>query len=151
MYDRIVVPVDGSDLSETALPHAVALARAMGSCVELVRAVAVPTLVGTMNEVALPASFDSTDETRAVEEYLEGLAEPIRQQGVRVVCKVLQGAPGHVVTQYVRRNRPDLLVISFHGRHGLRRWLAGSTAERISRRAPCPVLVVRPGMDEPGR
>ena len=86
-----------------------------------------------------------------MEEYLEGLAEPIRQQGVRVVCKVLQGVPGHVVTQYVRHNRPDLLVISFHGRRGLRRWLEGNTAERISRRAPCPVLVVRPGMDGPGR
>jgi len=146
MYHRILVPVDGSEHSEAALPHAVALARALGSHIALVRAVVAPTLVGSMNEVALPPSFDAGKERRAVEEYLEGLAEGVRARGVSISCMVLEGPPGQVVLRHLRRHRPDLLVISFHGRRGLRRWLYGSTAELISRRSPCPVLTVKPGM-----
>lgn len=152
MYRRILVPLDGSEHSEAALPHAAALALALRSHVELVRAVAVPMLVGsTMSEVALPPSFDAGAERKVVAAYLEALAAPLRQQGVDVSCTVLEGPPGQVVLQHARRQRPDLLVVSFHGRGGLRRWLHGSTAERISRRSPCPVLIVKPGQEESSR
>lgn len=145
MYRRILVPLDGSEHSEAALAHARDLAGAVGARIEIVRAVTVPTLVGTMTEVALPPSFDAGAEQAQVGEYLEARAAPLREGGLEVVCRVLEGPAGEAVLQHVEETRPDLLVLSFHGRRGFKRWLQGSTAERIARRSPCPVLIVKPG------
>lgn len=148
MYRRILVPLDGSEHSEAALPHAAALARALGAHLELVRAVMLPTLIGSMPEVALPPSFDASGERKAVQEYLDRLADGLRTEGLEISTTVLEGPPGEVVVQHARTTNTELLVVSFHGRGGLRRWIQGSTAERISRRSPCPVLIVKPGQEE---
>lgn len=147
MYRRILVPLDGSEHSEAALFHAAPLARSLGAHLDLVRAVLLPTLIGSVPEVALPPSFDSSAERQAVQEYLDLLAQGVRSGGVEVSTHVLEGPPGDVVVQHAQATGAGLMVISFHGRGGLRRWLQGSTAERIARRSPCPVLVVKPGQE----
>lgn len=151
MYRRILVPLDGSEHSEAALPHAAAVARALGAHLELVRAVMLPTLIGSMPEVALPPSYDSSSERRVVQDYLDRLADGIRTEGLEISTTVLEGPPGEVVVEHARRTNTELLVVSFHGRRGLRRWIQGSTAERISRRSPCPVLIVKPGQEDAAR
>ena len=147
MYRRILVLLDGSEVAEAALPHAAALARALGSHVELVQAVKAPTLVGTMNEIAMPPSYDSGSDRKAVDDYLRARAQELQEQGLEVSTVILDGSPKRMVVQYLKRNPPDLLVLSFRGRRGLSRWLHGSTAEMISRRSPCPVLVLKPGQE----
>ena len=61
-----------------------------------------------------------------------------------LVCATAQGTPFLEIVRYAQRNDIDMIVATTHGRTGLSRMLLGSTAEKIVRKAPCPVMVVRP-------
>lgn len=145
LYSRIVVPLDGSELAEEALGQAQELAKNVGSPIHLVR------VVDTYRAQALPASGMAIDysmlaelaeeEIEDAKAYMKGQVEKLRGDGLSVTGEVLHGP---IAQQIVDSTQPgDIIVMSSHGRTGIKRWFLGSVAEEVMRRATCPVLLHR--------
>lgn len=144
MYERIVVPVDGSEFSERAIPYAINLARMAKAPVMLVRVVDAFQTMPPMKAVSAMAPLyrvNFGEETRQIQVYLEHLAGDLLSSGLRVETDCEIGPPVDAILAIVKPG--DVVVISSHGRGGLRRAILGSVAEAILRRSRVPVLVVR--------
>ena len=141
---RILCPVDFSDNSDHAMSYAVALARTFGAELRLVHVIA-PIVAALPGETALPevilASMDDlADATRA---RLQQTADTLAADGLTVRHEVLRGAPFIEIVRYAHEIEADLIVLGTRGRTGLGHLLIGSVAERVVRKAPCPVLTVK--------
>ncbi|MBL9168822.1 MAG: universal stress protein [Verrucomicrobiales bacterium] len=139
---RVLVPVDFSDCSLKALHYAVRFAEQFGSKLILTHVV---ELYPGDYVFGLKDAIDSNqwrfEQARAqLERTCESLAWP---RTVRTERVVLFGKPFHQICDAAKERSIDLIIIATHGRTGLQRLQLGSTAERVVRHAPCPVLVVR--------
>jgi universal stress protein A len=137
----ILVPVDFSSESKKALRYAVSLARQYGAKL---------TLVNVVERTGFPdfATYPLTMEDDKVMKSARGRLELLsKQEGLepKLIEKLLvrQGVPFHEITEAARTLLVDLIVITTHGYTGWKHALIGSTAERVVRHAPCPVLSVR--------
>lgn len=137
---HILVPTDFSETSGKALKYAQRFAEQFGAKV---------TLLHVIQPLIYPADFgypptvlDTADETirQRVQERLNLLASTA---GVPVEVHVREGQPYNEIAAAAREFEVDLIIIPTHGRTGLKHVLLGSTAERVVRHAPCPVLTVR--------
>ncbi|CAN5624768.1 universal stress protein [soil metagenome] len=141
---RILVPLDGSPLAEQALPEAVALAQATGA--ELLLLQVIQTFdegnkhILFKNEAEAQVAFAQWQTSAAT--YLEQVAQPIQAQKVVYICRALAGNVVEMIIDTVETDGIDLLVISTHGRSGLRRWMYGSVANKVLRGVSCPLLVI---------
>jgi nucleotide-binding universal stress UspA family protein len=148
MYQRILVPVDGSANSSQGLSEAISVAKLTGGRLRLVHVVNEPYLAAGIDG-ALCSGPDLFALVRAAGRSI--LADAIRQgrsAGVPVEDALLDSANGRVcelVVAEAARWDADLIVIGTHGRRGVGRVLLGSDAEQILRLAPVPVLLVRRG------
>ena len=148
VYERIVVPLDGSTLAEQSIAHAETVARATGAPLHLVRVVDTPPLtrVGTVGlgveQAALAAALRRiVAEEAAAAEYLAAIRERLVARGLVTTTAIVTG---EVVPELLDAIQPrDLLVMTTHGRTGLARWFLGSVAEAVIRRSPVPILLVR--------
>lgn len=129
---RILVPLDGSRLSEAIVPLAEALARDYEAELLLVRA------LRTLNSAE--AEVKAQEEA---EVYLRGIADELTVRGLRVEWKVWYDEPDRAIADAARFNAADLITMTTHGRGGLSRLMFGSVAEGLVRMAPAPVLLVR--------
>ena len=141
LWKSVLVPTDFSPASFKAMDYAVTLAEMFGAKVtfaHIVVPVAAPDLVYG------PVAWD---EAVAIESAKERLNELKQSRGAKVAGKVRtvvrRGHPYSEIDQIAKDIGADLIVVSTHGRSGLRHLLLGSVAERVVRHAPCPVLVVR--------
>jgi nucleotide-binding universal stress UspA family protein len=133
----ILVPLDGSELAEAALPYASALARATGCGIEL---------------LAVVDELGADDYANRLEALLaEGLgshlrhaAERLRVDGVEVDTCVRRGDPAENILLHAEKRRARAVVMTTRGLGGLDRWLLGSVADGVIRLARCPVLAVSP-------
>jgi nucleotide-binding universal stress UspA family protein len=146
MYQRILVPVDGSDCANRGLSEAMALARLTGARIRLVHVIDEP-LVAIGADVAAGAAEDLVAIAReAARQVLADATEKVKLAGLQVDDVLLDSFDGRVcelVTDAVRTWPADLVVIGTHGRRGVGRLLLGSDAEQILRLSPVPVLLVR--------
>ncbi len=134
MFRRLMVPLDGSSLAEQAIGQAVAIARTCQASIELV-GVVVPDL----SEDRAPDSGWGLADA-----YLASVAERIASTvGVRTTHVALTGYPTQRIRQHVSESRPDLVVMTSHGRTGFRRLLMGSVADEVIRGSSSPVLMLR--------
>jgi nucleotide-binding universal stress UspA family protein len=140
MYRRILVPLDGSELAETAIPHAELLASATGAELELVR-VTLLRFVQTPDGRGYVVQEDGDREE--AEEYLQGWQQRLSGRGIKVGWQVRGGNVAEEIVELATGTKVDLIVMSTHGRTGARLWAYGSVAEKVLRAAPCSVLVVR--------
>lgn len=139
--DRILVALDFSPESHSALRYAVMLGKKFGSTLMLVHVVE-PVL--TPPEVIIPECSNDRVAKQAMGELRE-LADEI-SDGCRVVeTAVRRGIAFFEIIEAAKAMGADLLVVGTHGRTGLSRAILGSTAEKVTRHAPCPVLVVHRG------
>jgi nucleotide-binding universal stress UspA family protein len=142
---EILVPLDGSEAAETALDPAADLAGALGGRLTLVQVV-VPVAAVTDPPLAF-AGDDSrlTDiRRREAQDYLDGIAERLRERGVTVGAAAVVGAgAASVLKDLSGEGCAGLIVIASHGRGRVRRLALGSVADRLVRTAEVPVLVVR--------
>ena len=130
---RIVVPLDGSTLSEAIVPVAEALARDYEAEILLLRAL--------LPRGSADAEFEAQ---RQAEGYLSTLAATLRARGLPAVdWKIWYGEPDRAIASAAMTNGADLVAMATHGRGGLGRLLLGSVAEAVVRTAPVPVLLVR--------
>lgn len=148
MYKKILVPLDGSDLAESALAHVRPLAKCMGSEVVLLRVVSVP--VGAYMMVTEPRLIE--EATQGVEDeasdYLKGVAATLRADGIKVSLQVGTGVIGDTIQDYAISLHADLIAMSTHGRGGLARLVIGSVADQLIRHSKVPILLVRPTMNK---
>ena len=151
MYQRILVPLDGSSRAEQSVPVAARIARVTpGGSVVLVRVVRPPFPAGegagSMEQGALagPAGSAETDtEYRTVVAYLTRITGWPVLCGIPTSTEVRRGSAAPAILAAAEANASDLIVISSHGRTGSARWVLGSVAQQIVRHAPMPVLVLR--------
>ena len=145
MYNKILVPLDGSPLAEQVLPHALALAGCHGSEVVLLRVARYPTNNIPLTDADLTAGVRDCVECED-EEYLRSVAKKyFAGSNLRVQADVItgQGPVVNDILDYANDNGIDLIVMSTHGRTGPAHWIMGSTAERVVQSARVPVLLIR--------
>ena len=126
MYEKILVPLDGSELAEGALPYVEGLARKLGSEVILIT-------VCTSGEYM----------ERPLRAYLEKRAEELRSLGVKASPMVVQGDAANEILDFAQKNNIGLITISTHGRTGISRWALGSIANKVLQRSHIPILLIR--------
>jgi nucleotide-binding universal stress UspA family protein len=142
--NTVVVPLDGSELAELALPYAEELATALSLEVLLVRVVRTDHLAFSYEEFAGRIPDFTSDLEREAARYLEAVSEGLRNRGLAVGHRVLGGAPAPSLLDLARETPRNLIAMTTHGRSGLTRWVMGSVAEAMIRGSGDPVLVVRP-------
>ncbi|MDI3338986.1 MAG: universal stress protein [Sphaerobacter sp.] len=149
-FARIAVPVDGSALAEQALPIAVELARATGATLHLVRVAETfrdelpdesELSFRTPSFQAILEWFDQLEaEART---YLQETATRLQEQGLDVTWEVRSGNPWDQILAFSTEARPDLIVMTTHGRGGLARWFYGSVADKLLTQSAVPLLLIR--------
>lgn len=148
---RLVVPLDGSDLASRALAVAGQLAKRLGLPILLLNVVEPAAWVSPLVAAGMPYADPGYEAIRSDlratgGRLLRQAAERLEAAGLAVTWQVLDGSPA---TGVLGSERPsDLIVLTSHGRSGVRRWLLGSVAEKLVREGVAPVLLV-PSAAEP--
>lgn len=146
LYERILVPTDGSAASQPAIDHAVELATVHDATIHAVYVVNLASFSGVPTE----GSWEGVSEAleREGEDALAAVEEAAAVRSVPVERATLEGRPSSRIVEYATEEGCDLIVMGTHGRGGLDRLLLGSVAERVVRSAPVPVLTVQADQDE---
>lgn len=145
MYDiaKILVPIDFSNYSKNALRYAVNFAKKFDSKIFLVYVVE-PVIYPSdfsMGQVTFPVADLEMNEKAS--EELENLAKSEIGSEIKVETIIKTGKPFVEINETAREEDIDLIIIATHGHTGMEHLLFGSTAEKVVRKAPCPVLTIR--------
>ena len=142
MSDKhILVPVDFSKGSDRAVAQAESLALALGADLELFHAYQLPVLALPDSSVTISPTYVS-DLTERAQRELDKYRVDIESRGVSAHVKLVEGSPADAIIERAQALRALMIVLGTHGRGGFRRFLLGSTAERVVRTASVPVLTV---------
>ena len=148
MYQKILVPVDGSPTSLAGLQEAIALARVMGSTIKVLHVVdEISFMTSFESSMALTAEVFETLK-KAGQDVLQEVETRVRAAGVAVETELYESYSGRVSDLVIAKAREwgaQLIVLGTHGRRGVGRMLLGSDAEQVLRQSPVPVLLVRGG------
>src|SRR5436190_10837925 len=139
---QILVPVDFSKESEPTIGYATALAEAFDAGIHLLSVIEPYSFMSGMDD--MPFLYHSDLEVAKITQgELKELAQRAIPPDLTATLSVRRGKPAQVISSTARKLAIHLIVMSSHGRTGLKRLLLGSTAEQVVRHAPCPVLVLR--------
>lgn len=143
LIKKILIPIDFSDYSKAALKYAVSFSKIFDA--ELILIYVVEPVIYppdfSMGQVALP-TVDLDLNTRAKEE-LDKLVKTEINSTLKARTIVRTGKPFIEIIEYAKEEDIDLIIISTHGHSGVEHILFGSTAEKVVRKSPCPVLTLR--------
>ncbi len=142
---KILVPLDGSELSQSVLPFTESLANSLGAAVVLMRSV--PTLwVAAYPDGFVPTLYDRIlrESREAAHRFLTRLAADAQRTGLEVSRVLTVGDPVDQIVKVAEAESAGLIAMSTHGRSGVGRWVMGSVADAVVRRTTRPVLLVRP-------
>jgi nucleotide-binding universal stress UspA family protein len=153
VFDKMLVPLDGSEVAERILPYAIEMAKRCGSKVTLLEMVeslseAMATIPAADPVMVTPEMTESIVEGVKAEEdsakqYLARVAQQFKQEGVEAGWVVMAGSPGNEIINYATGAGIDVIAMSSHGRGGLSRAILGSVADHVIHHTTVPVLVVR--------
>jgi len=147
MYQNIMVPMDGSELSECVLPQLEAIAQGCKvTTVVFVRVIEpLPRPSGEVNVIISDDDWESmeTEKKASAAAYLDKLISGISIPGASLRGKILQGRVAETLAEYAEKNGVDLIIMATHGRSGVSRWALGSVADKVMRSSCVPVLMVR--------
>jgi nucleotide-binding universal stress UspA family protein len=143
----LVVPLSGSEQSTAAIPHAVEIMTRRGADAELVLLHVVDPSAITASITLTRAALDGLDERRAhMKRYLEDVAGPLRDSGVKVRTEVLSGDPTGTIIDYLKGHPIQLLVMATRGKSGFNRMVFGSVTEGVIHMVKVtPLLLVSGG------
>jgi nucleotide-binding universal stress UspA family protein len=162
MFGKVLVPLDGSKMSEVVLPYVEDICRCYAAEVILLRVVPTPhdTVIGTVYQPSmvvpgsaedpLPLSHPVYQEQEMAslrveaERTLAGVRKRLSEAGLLPRIEVLFGRPSDRIVEYATKEKVDLIVLSTHGLSGFGRWAFGSVAKRVMRATAIPVLLIRP-------
>jgi nucleotide-binding universal stress UspA family protein len=145
-YKKILVPLDGSAISEAILPEIEKLASVFGSTICLLYVVPLAVVPGSMEPIA---NYETITEALMSEgeKYLRTIEAQLKDKGFAVERHVQQGNEAQQILERCEREDIDLIAMCTHGRSGVRRWLLGSVAEKVIRHANKPILLIRSAKD----
>ena len=149
MLQKILVPLDGSELAEKALPYAEALAQKFEA--ELILTIVlqtptVPLLAEPYGGVPLYNydEMDMTERRKSAQEYLAGVKDKLDKRIASIRTKVLENVSvADGIVDIAKQEKIDVIVKTTHGRSGPSRWIYGSVATKVLQQAPCPIFLVR--------
>lgn len=138
MFERILVPLDGSPRAEVILTQVARLLRLKDSEIILCQSSHVPLDFHTTRTAAIDARMQEEATS-----YLNGVARRLSDQGARVRVRVGNGSPAEMILDIAANEGATMIAMSTHGRSGIARWIMGSVAEKVVRASTVPVLLVR--------
>lgn len=139
IYQRILVPLDHTDLDRLAISHAVAMGKLYGARVYLLH-----VEEGVTSQIY--GGDASSAEEEAGQRYLERVAQSLRDQGVTVETAIRHSSsPTKEILSYAREVGPDLVIMGAHGHGGLKDLIFGTTISPVRHHLQVPMLIVRPG------
>ncbi|SFR61321.1 universal stress protein [Halogeometricum limi] len=143
MYQRILVPTDGSAGSARVLEHAIGLAAVHGATVYALYVVNTGSFAG----LPMESSWEGLDEMlrEDAEAAIADVCDVAAESNVPVETCIVEGTPSREIVRFAEREDCDLVVMGTHGRGGIDRLLLGSVAEKVVRASKVPVLTVRVG------
>jgi nucleotide-binding universal stress UspA family protein len=150
---KLLVPLDGSEVAETILPHTEALTKQRGAElveVTLIRVCESPFITADYPEATTRLTWKEHVEIvqakfkKGCEEYLAGVEKRLRDAGITVRSEVLMGNPADEIVSYAKRNHFNLIAMCTHARSQPGRLAYGSVADKVVRGASSPVFLVRP-------
>lgn len=139
---NVLVPTDFSECSDAAVRYGLALANAFGAKVHLLHVIQDP-YTQPWGAEALPMAMGDllADWQAQAIKRLDAIVPPADRHRVVTACTI--ASPYSEILRYATEQQIDLIVLGTHGRGAVAHMLLGSVAERVVRRAPCPVLTVR--------
>lgn len=147
MYERILVPLDGTPLAEAVLPHVIEMARQMGAEIILFRAV-VPKeeRAGSGKDQGQPGYVDRQLERAQfeAEAYLHQVAMQLKAEGLSVRTAVGVGEPSRGIVKTAEKTDADVIAMASHCRTGWERLIHGSVAVKVLRTSARPLVLVGP-------
>lgn len=143
MYKKILVPLDGSLLSEAVLPHVQALAKSENAEIVLLRVAVTPD-----PNLFHRSEGEGRQITDAIEEealdYMESEVAKLKKEGVKVTGITRDGSVPNTILEVAEETHADVIAMSTHGRVGIQRLLQGSVAEEIVHASHIPVMLIHP-------
>ena len=152
-YQKVIVPLDGSELAECVLSHLEAIAsNCKVTTVELVRVVSLVELRywASMSIDAAQEKKINAEAKKEAQEYLDSVKSKLDASRMQVTATVLTGKVEDALLEHIEKSDADLLVIATHGRSGPGKWIMGSVAEKLVRHTCVPVFMIRPPGCIPG-
>jgi nucleotide-binding universal stress UspA family protein len=143
VIQKILIPLDGSQLAEQVIPYAREIAFATGASLVVMSAV---QEVGVW-DAGLGVAAIEREETLAAA-YLESQAEALRAHGLKAAMRLVRGPAADSILAVAADENADLIAIGTRGRSGLSRWVFGSVSAKVIESAERPVLVIRPPREE---
>jgi nucleotide-binding universal stress UspA family protein len=154
MYTKILIPLDGSELAESALPY-VKWFIEVSDVNEIVflRVVEPFHMAGGLEAQVLPDDKTLIEQDAAVlaRKYLDKIAARFKDSRIKVSRVVNVGKPAKTIAEYVSKSDVDLIIMATHGLSGVHRWMRGSVADEIVHAARAPVFLVTPKDRPPDR
>ena len=142
MYEKVLLPLDGSKLAECVLPHLRGLVTG-GLISEII----------LLNVVDIPSAWIAQGfdfmavrkfQVDNAEKYLADIQSQVSFKGVKIETEVMEGEAAHMISEYANNNGVNLIIIATHGYTGMKRLVFGSVALRVLHDAHVPVLLIRP-------
>ena len=148
MYNKVLVPLDGSKFSEQALQHAKALVSGFTTNPIVILFWAIEALLPLESGRSVEKYAEEEEKYEAsAKEYLDKVAEDFQKDGITtetLLPKISHGTAANEILNYAKENGVDIIVMTTHGRSGVARWAFGSVAEKVIRHAEVPVFVIPP-------
>lgn len=150
MYERILVPLDGSKVGEAALPYVEELVSKLAPKVkvevillQIVSSLSHYVIAGEIS-AQVPYTEKETEQLRKkARDYLDKAGEGLRSKGAIVKSEVRTGSAAEEIIKFTEEIKAGLVAMSTHGRAGLSRWAFGSVTDKVLRGGNVPVLIVR--------
>jgi len=143
MYKKILVPLDGSELAEAALPHAEAIAKSEGAEIILLRVPMLPAAEFFARDPSIAMRIQQEEEAEAME-YINKKMDELKKEQIKVSAITQDGSVPDTILAVADETHADIIAMSTHGRTGIQRWLMGSVADRVVHHAHIPVILIHP-------
>ncbi|WP_414469603.1 universal stress protein [Methanobacterium sp. ACI-7] len=147
MYNKILLPTDGSEVAENAAEHAFLLGSKNGAQIIVLNVVETPRFRGIRSEDKDELMNRFRDEGQKSFDRIKGRMKSRAgekcEQDIKLDFRFLEGSPADEILKTIEKENIDLVVMGTSGKRGINRFLLGSVTENTMRSARCPVLVVR--------
>lgn len=148
MYQKILIPLDGSETGECSVEHAKAIAQGCNVADVIVFRAIEPFSTQTVSALAeagdesLRKAMEQNEQD--AQDYVLKVQDNLKTRGLATRAVTVKGTAADEILSYAEKNHVDLIVMSTHGRSGLSHFLFGSVAEKVSRHSRVPVLLISP-------
>jgi nucleotide-binding universal stress UspA family protein len=141
---KVLVPLDGSELGESALPYAIEICHKTGATLQVLHIISSAYKMTGGTGYALKLQHQLLEVLREeAKEYLEGIADRLKKENIGFKTETVTGYPSIAILEYSRTNNVDLIAISSHGQSGIDRFVMGSTTDKVIHNSEHPVLLIR--------